>query len=77
MNTPEKLTEIRTDLWGEMDPKQLNDQRELIMDKISLLQSMMGGNQNPTVMGLYTVMQHALADISNLIDYRTGGNKLI
>lgn len=77
MNTPEKLTEIRRDLWEDMDPKQLNDQRELIMDKINLLLSMMGGNANPTVIGLYTVMQHALGDISSLIEQRTGGNKFI
>jgi hypothetical protein len=65
-NTPdEPITDIRTDLWGTMNSSQLSAQRDLIITKIALLQSM--GTQNPSIRGLMVALHTALNDINSLI----------
>ncbi len=60
--------EIRTDLWLSMDINELNNQRDLILTKISLLSQL---TSTQTVINIHSALQHALQDINQLIDYRT------
>lgn len=64
---PEK--EVRADMWPTMTLSQLHHQRDLIVDKLSKLQSMMPFGAAPaTVAGLYKALQIALQDVMALID---------
>jgi hypothetical protein len=56
---------IRTDLWNNMTVHQLNIQRELILDKISIL-SMMTNTQ--TVFDIQSALQQALIQLNGLVD---------
>lgn len=61
-------TQVRTDLWGTMNTSQLNRQRELMLDHISKLQSIMGGNANPSILNMYKALQMGLEDLNKIID---------
>lgn len=66
---PEK--DIRSDLWPTMSLSQLHKQRDLIVEKMSLLRSMMPfGAAPPTVRTLFSALQIALNDVTALIDNR-------
>ena len=64
----EKLeTDIRSDLWLTMSVAQLNNQRELILDKITTTLAL---GSHPTALSIHAALQMALTDINNLIDSR-------
>lgn len=60
--------QVRTDLWSTMNMSQLTNQRELMLDHISNLQTIMGGNANPSILNMYSALQLGLKDLNKLID---------
>lgn len=60
--------QIRTDLWPTMSISQLNRQRELMLDNISKLQSMVDSHGNPSIRNMYAALQVGLQDLNKLID---------
>ncbi|MGZ5485212.1 MAG: hypothetical protein ACXWFB_04780 [Nitrososphaeraceae archaeon] len=74
-NTKEDWTNnIRSDLWNTMDVSQLNIQRELIINKISTLQSI---QLNQTVLHLMKALHIGLEDLNALIDSKSSEQKLL
>ena len=71
MEDNNEKTEIRTDLWHEMDINRLQNQRELILGKLSLLTQ---SAQSTTVVQIYKALQAALDAINNLIDNNLTNN---
>lgn len=61
---------IRTDLWPSMTVQQLSRQQELVIDKMSTLSKIMGG-ATPTIHHMYSALEVALQDISNLVEHRS------
>lgn len=72
MMDDKEITDIRTDLWETMNIQQLNSQRDLVVSKMGLLQSMLtsGGNPN-SLIGLYKALQHGLEVLNSLIYERS------
>jgi hypothetical protein len=74
IDTPKPIDEndpsiqVRTDLWSTMNMTQLNRQRELLLDKISKVQSIMGASANPSLINMYGALQMGLKDLNKLID---------
>lgn len=62
--------QLRTDLWSTMTASQLNRQREMLLDKISKLQSIMGGIPHPSILNMHSALQLGLDDIGHIIDYK-------
>ena len=60
--------QVRTDLWGSMTMIQLTKQRDMMVNHISRLQSIMGGNANPTILNMYSALQLGLEDLNQIID---------
>ena len=56
---------IRTDMWNTMDVHQLNVQRELIIDKITLLYST---SITPTTQNIINALNKAMASLNELVD---------
>jgi hypothetical protein len=70
MSTPEndQLDEVRSDLWGTMDVKQLDQQRILISKRMSAIRSVMSnGMVNPTTIGLNAALEHAMHTVNQLL----------
>ncbi|TFH04303.1 MAG: hypothetical protein E4H14_15045 [Candidatus Thorarchaeota archaeon] len=65
---PEPEKEIRSDLWPTMGVSELNKQRDLVLDKLSLARSMQGFTPATITIGL--VLEQALKDLTELIDNR-------
>lgn len=65
--------EIRADLWPTMSATQLLHQQEMVMDKITKLQSMtpFGGQGTAGVSGLLKALQYALETLSQLIESKS------
>lgn len=59
---------IRTDLWPNMTPYQLNIQRDIIATKISTLYKM--PINDPTVQGLLAALNRANTYVNELIDHK-------
>ena len=59
---------IRSDLWANMTPHQLNIQRDLISNKITTLYKM--PTSDPTVQGLLAALNKANTYVNDLINYR-------
>lgn len=72
MDNNEEVTDVRTDLWGTMNLRQLNSQRDLVVSKMGLLQNMLstGGNPN-TLTGLYKALEYGLEVLNHIIDERS------
>jgi hypothetical protein len=64
--------QVRTDLWPTMNIAQLNRQREIMLDHLSKLQSIMSESPGPTLRNMYGALQTGLKDLSDLIDHRYG-----
>ena len=62
--------QVRTDLWSTMNTAQLNRQREMLLDKINKVQSIMGASANPSLINLYSALQMGLKDVTRIIDYK-------
>ncbi len=58
---------IRSDLWSTMDVNELNIQRELVLNKITLLTQL---TYTPTVANLVGALQQAIIDLDGLLNYR-------
>lgn len=65
---PEPDKEIRSDLWPTMGVSELNKQRDIVLDKLSLARSMQG--YTPAVVTIQLVLEQALKDLTELIDNR-------
>jgi len=63
--------EIRSDKWLEMDTGSLIHQRDLILDKIMMLQSL---QQSATNYSILCALQMAMKDVDYLLDLKTNGN---
>jgi hypothetical protein len=68
--------QVRTDLWSTMNTGQLNRQRELMLDHLSKLQSIMGGNANPSILNMYSALQLGLKDLNKIIDDKYAQSKI-
>ena len=80
MSTPETQDEparreIRTDMWGCMNHQQLIMQRELLMDKITTVQQLIGMSASPSTLMMYNALQLGLNDINQLIDKHASTKK--
>jgi hypothetical protein len=69
-NENDPSLQVRTDMWSTMSTSQLTRQRELMLDKLSKLQSMMGGVANPTILNMYSALQMGMQDLNNIIDHK-------
>lgn len=70
MNTQEKdqIDDIRSDLWAEMNSKQLDQQRILISKRLQAVRSVMSsGMVNATTMGLNAALEHAMSVVNDLL----------
>lgn len=67
----EQNNEIQSDKWLEMDTGNLIHQRDIILDKILLLQSL---QQSVTNYSILCALQMALKDVDHLLDIKTNGN---
>jgi hypothetical protein len=67
--------QVRTDLWNTMNSSQLNRQRELLLDKLSKIQSIMIGTATPSILNIYNAIQLGLDDITTLIDRKQNQRK--
>ena len=70
MNIPENdpIDEVRSDLWGEMNLKQLDNQRMLLSKRLQAIQTVMSsGMTNPTTIGLRAAMEHAMEILNSMI----------
>lgn len=65
----EKIEGIRTDLWNNMSLQQLNEQRDLILQDMNKLQTMMQ-NAPDYIRGMHMALQHALDAVNQLIDHQ-------
>ena len=65
-----KLDTIRSDLWKIMTPQQLNDQHTMVMDRLTTINLMMSGAASPTILGMGVILQHALDEITQIINSR-------
>lgn len=63
----EEENPIRSDLWSTMDINELNIQRELVLNKIALLNQL---SYTPTVINLVGALQQAIVDLDELLNYR-------
>jgi hypothetical protein len=63
----EEENPIRSDLWPIMDINELNIQRELILNKITLLSSM---PYSQAVMNIKGALDQALLDVDGLLEHR-------
>jgi hypothetical protein len=72
VNENDPQVQVRTDLWPTMNIAQLTRQRELMLDHLSKLQSIMTDNPGTTIRNMYGALQTGLKDLSNLIDHRYG-----
>jgi len=63
--------QIRTDLWNTMSLAELTRQRELVLDRIGVLRNI-PDQGNPSIQSLHSALQFGLADITRLIDSKTG-----
>ena len=59
---------IRTDLWHEMTVNQLNIQRDLVVEKISLLHKY--GISHQTAYDILCVLQRSLEHLNERIDHK-------
>ena len=62
--------QVRTDLWPTMNITQLTKQRELMLNHISKLMTIMGDNASVSVRNMYGALQTGLNDLNKLIDAR-------
>lgn len=71
LSAPEE--EIRTDLWPTMSISQLYRQQEMLLEKITKLQSMtpLGTGGPPTIQGLLHILQQAMTDLTLLIENKS------
>ena len=60
--------QIRTDLWSTMNVSQLTRQREIMLDHITKIQSIMGAIANPSLINMNAALQVGLQDLNKLID---------
>ena len=60
---------LRADLWQTLDHSQMLHQRDILMDRITLLRSMSDG-MTPTAQGLLLVMEGAIEDLDRVIAAR-------
>jgi hypothetical protein len=66
--------ELRANLWHKKTTAELQGELDLIISKMSLLQSMMGRGGIPsTITGLYTALEHALTTVSELLNNKLNG----
>lgn len=67
-DTPETM--VRTDLWGTMSLGELTRQQDLMIQKISAIQSLMGANASPLVLAMYSALQKGFDDLNKMIEAR-------
>ena len=60
--------QIRADKWAEMEIGDLVNQRDIILDKIALLNA---SQQSITVFNIVCALQIALQDVDYLLDLKT------
>lgn len=65
---------IRSDLWPSMSLGQLARQQDLVITKISMMHQMMGINASQSLINLYSALQVALNDLTDLINSRSDKN---
>lgn len=70
---PSADKEVRADLWATMSVTQLLNQQEMVMDKITKLQSMtpVGGAGTAGITGLLKALQHAMENLTQLIETKS------
>jgi len=68
-DTPETM--IRTDLWDTMSLGELTKQQDLLIQKISAVQSLMGAQASPSIMAMYSALQKGFDDLTKLIEERS------
>ena len=66
---------LRSDLWPTMSPAELGRQQELVVDKLSKLQSMTGVSSTPSFRNIYGALQVAMNDLTQLINNRSQQRK--
>lgn len=62
--------DIRSDLWLGMTTTQLSNQHDIVLTKLSSLNSIMGAAASPSLLHIYNALQFALADLTTLMDSR-------
>jgi hypothetical protein len=65
----EENEQIRADKWCNMSLNELNKQRDILLQKISML-STLGINSSPTINALYKAHQQAYDHLNEIIDNR-------
>lgn len=63
---------IRSDLWGNMNTQQLGVQRDLVINKIALMNKL---PMDPTVNSILTALNMAYDDLNTLLDDRISQQK--
>lgn len=66
--------EIRTDLWNYMSLSELGRQQDMLIDRLTQVQVMMGTGHTQTLMDMYLAMQHIMKSLSVLIESKSKGN---
>lgn len=60
-------TEIRSDLWNDMDVSELNNQKDLILEKLSLLSTI---TATQSIINMSQALQLGMQDIDKIIDFK-------
>jgi hypothetical protein len=65
-HSEEQYVDIRTDLWANMSVTQLQQQRDIVANKMSLLYDII--TTMPAARDIYMAMTRALDDLDQLLD---------
>jgi hypothetical protein len=62
-------TEVHADQWNTMTLQQLNNERDKVVRKLSMLHGLLG--TMPSAIGLYKALEHAQTILDQMITDRT------